>query len=186
MVRPQQLIQSVLYTLKTKPDLPEQTTFVGFEPDIDSQPIDLPMVEVSPNTQVHVSESNTDFIGMKTDDEGREIGRIYESLYTLDVDVAVWTAQDSKYSPRNLMDEVRDALYTHDTAGPDKDLRFSDGSPVDEVWRFSVLEGEQTDDLTTSPILRRWTQNVTISASERYVTDEDDPISGFNLNESPQ
>lgn len=181
MVRPQQLIESVLYTLQNEPSLPSEANFVGYTPDIDSESIKLPLVEVSPGPQSHLSEMNTDFVGYKKDDDGREIGKIYESLYTLQLTIAVWTAHGSGFSPREIMDTVRDALYAHDTAGPDQPLRNPDGSPVDEVWRFALQQGEQTDDLGTSPTLRRWQQIVVISASERYVTDEKDPAKAFNL-----
>jgi hypothetical protein len=182
MVRPQKLIEAVLYTLQQSDDLPSATNFVGYEPDIDSESIKLPLVEVSPGLQEHVSLVNTDFVGFKTDDDGREIGRIYESLYTLEINVAIWTAQGSKFSPREISNAVRDELYAHDTAGPDQPLRHPDGSPVNEVWRFAIQEGEQTDDLATSPTLRRWQQDILVSASEQYVTHGEDPAEGFNLN----
>ena len=184
MVRPQELIKAVLVTLQNTPEIPDPANFVGYEPDITSESIKLPLIEVSTGPQEHISEMNTDFVGLKTDDSGREIGRIYESLYTLELNIAVWTAPGSKYSPRKIMNAVRDSLYAHDTAGPNLPLRYADGSPVNEVWRFALQEGEQTDDLTTSPTLRRWQQNVLVSASEQYITDEEDPAEGFNFSTS--
>lgn len=186
MVRPQELIEAVLVTLQNTPEIPDSTNYVGYTPDISSESIKLPLIEVSPGPQEHISEMNTDFVGFKTNDAGQDIGRIYESLYTLELNVAIWTAHGSKYSPRDISDAVRDALYAHTTAGPNLPLRNPDGSPVDEVWRFALQEGNQTDDLTTSPTLRRWQQNITVSASERYVTDEEDPAEAFNLNFSQQ
>lgn len=182
MVRPQQLIDAVLYTLQSSDDIPSAASFVGYEPDIDSESIKLPLIEVSLGPQAHLSEMNTDFVGFKTDESGRDIGRIYESLYTLQMNVSVWTAHGSKFSPRKIMDSIRDALYAHDTAGPNLPLRSPDGSPVDEVWRFAIQQGEQTDDLGTSPTLRRWQQTIVVSASEQYVTDEENPVEGFALN----
>lgn len=186
MVRPQEIIEAVLFTLQNEADIPDAANFVGYTPDINSESIKLPLVEVSPGPQTHISESNTDFVGYKTDDSGREIGRIYESLYTLQLTVAVWTAHGSRFSPREISNAVRDGLYAHDTAGPSRPLRNPDGSPVDEVWRFALQDGEQTDDLTTSPTLRRWQQNVVVSASEQYVTDEEDPAEAFNVSLAQQ
>lgn len=183
MVRPRELVEAVLYTLQQSGDFPDSTNFVGYQPDINSESIKLPLVEVSTGPTVEVSEMNTDFIRFKKDADGNDIGRIYESLYTLDLDIAVWTAHGSKYSPRKLSDSVRDNLYTHETGGPSKPLQNPDGSPVDEVWRFSVEDGEQTDDLNTSPTLRRWQQTAVVSASERYVTDGESPVQSINLTE---
>lgn len=181
MVRPQEIIESVLLTLKQNADLPSAANYVGYTPDINSESIKLPLVEVSPGPQSNLSEMNTDFVGFETDDQGNQIGKIYESLYTLQLTVAVWTAHGSKFTPREMSNAVRDALYAHATAGPNEPLQNPDGTTLDEVWRFALQEGEQADDLTTSPTLRRWEQDLIISASEQYVTTEEDPVSGFNL-----
>jgi len=185
MVRPQELIEGVLYTLQQSDSLSSSVNFIGYEPDIDSEPIKLPMIEVSPGIQENISEMNTDFIGMETDDSGREVAEIYESLYTLEINVAIWTAHGSKFSPREISNTVRDELYSHDTSGPGKPLRNSDDSSIDEVWRFSLQEGEQTDNLGTSPTLRRWQQSILVSASEQYVTQPDeDPVESIDFNDT--
>lgn len=185
MVRPKELVEAVLYTLQQSNDFPEATNFVGYEPDINSESIKLPLIEVSLATQVEIDETNTDFIGFKTDDSGRDIGRIYETLYTQELNIAVWTAHGSRYSPRDMGDTVRDELYAHSTGGPNEPLRHpEDGRVLDEVWRFRITEGAHTDDLGTSPTLRRWQETVQISASEQYVTDEEDPASGYSLTTS--
>jgi|APHM01.1.fsa_nt_gi hypothetical protein len=181
MVRPQELVESVLYTLQQSERLPDSTNFVGYEPDPESQAIKLPVVEVSTGVQATVSESNTDFIGFKTDSDGNQVGRLYETLYTQTLNISVWTAHESKYSPRDISDSIRDELYNHATAGPAKPLRKPDGSTLDEVWRVAIQDGEQTDELGRSPTLRRWQQDVIIQASEQYVTDEADPIEAFDL-----
>lgn len=183
MVRPKELVEAVLYTLQQSTDLPDAANFVGYEPDINSESIKLPLVEVSLATQIEIDESNTDFIGFKTDSNGNDIGRIYESMYMQELNVSVWTAQGSKYSPREMGNTIRDELYAHTTVGANKPLRHPDDDrELDEVWRFKIIEGSHTDDLGTSPILRRWEEIIQISASEQYVTDADEPpTSGFNL-----
>jgi hypothetical protein len=182
MVRPKELVEALLYTLQQSDSLPDAANFVGYEPDIQSESIKLPLVEVSLSTQFEIDESNTDFIGYKYDSDGRELGRIYESLYSQELTVAVWTAHGSKYSPRELGDVVRDELYNHETQGPGNPLRHpEDGRVLDEVWRVSIIEGAHTDELGRSPTLRRWEETLEISASEQYVTDED-PIASANLN----
>lgn len=186
MVRPKELVEGVLYTLQQSDDIPDSASFIGFEPDIDSQPINLPLIEVSITTQIEVDETNTDFVGFKTDADGNEIGRIYETLYTQEMTVASWTAQGSKYNPRNIGNYVRDALYSHETGGPNEPLRHPDDNrALDDVWRFEIIEGEHTDDLGTSPTLRRWEEIIEVSASEQYITDEK-PIEGFTLDEQTQ
>lgn len=172
MVRPQEIVDAVVYTLQQSDDLPDETNFLGFEPDIENQPINLPLIEVSTGVQTDLSEMNTDFVSFIEDGDGNQVGRVYETLYTIEITVAAWTAAGSRYDPREIGNYVRDALYQHDTAGPDKPLTKSDGSTVDEVWRFIVESGEQTDDFSTSPTLRRWEQRLVVSASEQYTTDD--------------
>ncbi len=183
MVRPNELVEALLYTLKQSDNIPDSASFVGYEPDIDSEPIKMPLIEVSLGTQFEISEENTDFIGYVTDADGNQVGRRFESLYEQELTIAAWTAHGSKYDPRTISDAVRDEIYAHTTAGPNKPLRHpEDDRVLDEVWKVTITEGEHTDDLGRSPTLRRWEELISISASEQYVTDAEDPIDGFNLN----
>ena len=171
MVRPKELVEAVLYTLQQSDDLPNETNFVGYEPDINSESIKLPLIEVTLESQVEVSESNTDFVGYRFDGNGNRIGKIFESLYTQELSISAWTAHGSRFSPRDISDTIRDELYAHETGGPEQPLRHPDDNRVlDEVWRFDILSGDQTDDLGRSPTLRRWEQSIEIAASERYLT----------------
>lgn len=182
MVRPKEIIEAILYTLKTSDRFPDSVNYVGYTPDINSESIKLPLIEVSPDLMEELSAANTDFVGYKTDDSGARVSKIYDTEYTMTVNVAVWTAQGSKYSPRELSNKVRDALYRHETRGPNEPLQNPDNTLVDDVWHFTIEEGEHTDDLTTSPTLRRWEQQVSISANERYLTTDEPPAaSEFDL-----
>jgi len=182
MVRPQEIIEATIFTLQESSNIPDAANYVDNTPDISTQSIKLPVIEVSIGPQRILADENTDFIGTKTDNNGREIGRIYESLYTLELYVVTYTAQGSKYSARDISDSIRDELYAYDTSGPNETLVHPENGPVDEVWRFDIIEGVHTDDLNTNPTLRRWQQDVLVSASEQYVTtDVEDPAAGIDL-----
>lgn len=184
MVRPKELVESILYVLQNEGSFPEKTNVVGYEPDINSESIKLPLIEVSMGVQIEINDMNTDLVDTRTDSDGNEIGRVYETLYTQDIEISVWTAHGSNYSPRDMSNIVRDTLYRYTTHGPNDDLPHPDIGVLDEVWNLDIIQGEHTDDLGTSPTLRRWQENVEISASERYITDADEPpVSGFNLND---
>lgn len=173
MVRPQSIVEAVSYTLQQDDSIPSETNFLENEPDIENDAIKLPVIEISSGAQARLSESNSDFVTHKLDGDGNQIGRVYELLYTLEITIAVWTADGSMYNAKEIGDSVRDALYKHDTAGADIPLENPDGTIVDDVWRFSVDSGEQTDDFSTSPTLRRWQQEVLVSAGEKYTTEEE-------------
>jgi len=178
MVRPDELVEGTLYTLQQSDKLPDGTSFIDHEPDINSESIKLPLVEVSMGSMLDISDVNTDLVGYSTDDDGNQIGRIYQSLYTQELQVSVWTAHGSKYDVGELSNVVRQELYKHTTAGPDIPIRHpSDDRQLDEVWRFWLTEASRTDDLATSPSLRRWQEIIQISASEQFeAIPSEDPI----------
>lgn len=182
MVRPQELIDAILFTLQQADRLPSGTNFVGYEPDTSSESIKLPLVEVSTGPMTRDNLTNTELVGFVEDHDGQQIGRRYVSNYRLMLDVSVWTAHGSKYSARDLGNIVRDALYAHDTSGPNEPLRHPDNSTIDEVWHVNLQDASQTDDLGTSPTLRRWEQTMVVAASEEYVSRSDSPAaSGFDF-----
>ena len=165
-MRPREIIEQVVLAVKDSGRLPDKTNYVGYEPNIDTESIKLPLLEVSTVSEARIAEHNTDFQGVIEDDNGNAVGRVYHALYQLTIEVNVWTAQGSKYDPQELGDAVFAALYQYDSAGPSRDL-------TDDVWRFRVGDGETDDDFTTSPTLRRWSQEVDIWAEEAFTTDED-------------
>lgn len=182
MVRPDELVSAVAHSIAESGRLPDSTNYMDHQPSIETESVKLPIVEVSPDTQVRVSDTNSDLVGFEEDADGNRVGRIYQSLYELDLTVAVWTAQDSRYDAREMGRAVRDTLYEHDTKGEGADLHYEDGSPIDELWQFRVVQGEHTDDLTTSPPIRRWETVVTLAASEQYtVTPDEGPVKGYTL-----
>jgi hypothetical protein len=182
MVRPNDLVSAVLYTLKQSDAITTDVTFIGYEPDIDSEPIKLPIIEVSLGQQIDATLSNTDFVEYVTDDSGDQIGRKFETLYEQEITISAWTAQDSMYEPRSIGDSIRDSIYPHTTNGPNKPLRHpKDNRVLDEVWNVTILEGSHTDELGRTPTLRRWEQTINIAASEQYIVQANElPISAFN------
>jgi hypothetical protein len=165
-MRPQEVIEAVVDAVKSSGRLPDRTNYVGYEPNIDTESIKLPLLEVVTVTSARIAEHNTDEVGTITDDEGNEVGRVFDALYQLTIEVNVWTAQGSKHDPNVLGDSVYTALYDYDSAGPSKEL-------ADDVWRVRLGDGGPDEDFTTSPTLRRWSQEVDIWAYETFTTDED-------------
>lgn len=165
-MRPRDVIEALVAAIKDSGRLPDKTNYVGYEPNIDTEAIKLPLLEVSTVTEARISEHNSDRQGVIEDDNGNAVGRVYHALYQLTVEVNVWTAQGSKYDPDRLGDGVFSALYQYDSSGPSVSLD-------DEIWRLRVGDGETDDDFTTSPTLRRWSQEVDIWAEEAFTTDED-------------
>lgn len=165
-MRPKNVIETVVDTLKESGRLPDSTNYVGYEPDMDSEAIKLPLLEVVTVSEARIDDHNTDEQGVILDDDGNAVSRVYHSLYQLSIEVNIWTAQGSKYDPRDLGNEVYRELYQYDSAGPGREL-------ADEVWRVRVGDGNPDEDFSTSPTLRRWSQEVDIWAYESFSDDKD-------------
>ena len=182
MVRVQELIEAVIYSLSQSDTIPDKTSFIDHIPNIETEAIKLPVISVYPGQKVYLSDENSDFSGFNKDDNGNNIGRIYESLYTVEVTIAVYTADGSQFSAREIMNSIRDKMFTHESSGLQRPLRNPDDSVIDEVWRVAIQSGEQNDDFGTSPTLRRWEQTILIQAGETYITEDGQTISGSNVN----
>lgn len=166
MARPKDLIAIVVDALRDSGNLPSSMNYVGYEPNIDTDAIKLPLLEVDVVSEARIDSSNTDVQGYIEDDAGNRVGRVFHALYNLTLEVNVWTAQGSKHDPKDLGDTVYATLYKYDDAGPGDDLS-------DDVWRVRLGDGETDDDFTTSPTLRRWSQQLDLWAFEEFTTDED-------------
>lgn len=184
MVQPQEIVNGLVNAVKQSDELPDETNFINFEPDIESNPVKLPLVQVSSDSKVNVDDSNSNFIGFTEDSDENNTGRIFQTLYTQEFTIASWTAQGSKFEAHEVGDSVRRALLPHTTAGPEQPLINPEtGDKLDDVWNVKLLETQRTDDLGTSPTLRQRTEIVEVSASEQYVVEADEPAAaGFNFN----
>lgn len=165
-MRPRKVIEAVVSAVKNSGKLPDKTNYVGYEPNIDTEAIKLPLLEVVTVSSARIADHNTDEQGVIEDDNGNAVGRVFHSLYQLTIEVNVWTAQGSRYDPNVLGDGVYSALYNYDSAGPSEDL-------ADDIWRVRIGDGGPDEDFGTSPTLRRWSQEVDIWAYETFTTDED-------------
>lgn len=179
MVRPQKLIEAVISNLQGASGIPDAVNFVGYLPNPDVEAIKLPIISVSVNDRTNLRPYNSQFIGFVENNAGNDVQRQYEMEYLLELDVQVWTAQGSQYSPRDIGDSVRTKLFDYTKHGPGLPLTHPSLGNIDEVWNFVIDTEGHEDDLTTTPTLRRWRATIEISASEVYTTTAKDPITAF-------
>lgn len=178
MATPTEILELVRDALKASGNLPSSTTYIVQEHDGDGVEgnVRLPVVQVTPVTNVSLNEFNTDLAGYVTDDAGNQVGRIYHAEYQMTVQIDVITV-DGRTSEdediRNLSTALRDALYSYDSAGPSRQL-------AESIWKFTLADGERVDDTATTPTMRRWRQDVDLWTHEEFDTTED-YISAVNL-----
>ena len=175
MVSTQEVIDSIIHALETSEFVTDDANYIDHEPDITTEAIKLPVIQVSPVLKTRISDENSDFIGMKEglEDTAKEV---YEVLYALEITVAAWTAEGSQFSGRGIQDSITKELFKYESSGMNTPLKNSDEETIDGIWRFSIQSGEQNDNLNTTPTLRRWQKTVVVSISETFESDEKDVI----------
>jgi hypothetical protein len=176
MVSTQEVIDAIIYALESSDVVTDDASYIDHDPDITTEAIKLPVIQVSPNIKNRISDENTDFIGLVDGESENSVKEVYEALYTLDVTIAAWTAEGSQYSGRKIQESITEALFEYETSGMNEPLKKSNGSAIDDIWRFTVQTGEQNDDLNTTPTLRRWRKTVIVSMSETFESEEQDII----------
>jgi len=170
MVRAREILDAIIYELKESPSIPDALSYIDREPDIDTDAIKLPVLEVSLIDTTKDRDLTSDFVGFKKDDSGRDVGRVYHSSYLARIEISVWTAQGSRYDPEELSDRVRTVLYRFDTQVNNEPLVHPEKGELTEIWDFAVEDGSHTDDLTTTPPLRKWTERIEVYAIEEHST----------------
>lgn len=138
----------------------------------DDANVDLPLIEIQPVETDHVNPSNTDFVDYVTDDQGRQIGRVYHAEYQMTAQIDIWTAADGRYDVDELGDTLREALYPYSSYGPQQPFTDENGNQ-EQIFRFVMDSGERDDDVIQTPTLRRWSQQVEVWAFEDFKTTED-------------
>jgi len=177
MAKPQELLHSIYLSIEESvgSDLPQELDTVFHTADQRGSDSDknLPLLEFNILSTDRIANSNTDFVGFVKDDEGNEVGRIYDMLYSMQIQIELWTAQGSEYDPNYLGSAIRESLYPHDSKAYGKPFVDTQGNPLSSVWKFKLLTGGRNDDIMTTPTARKWEQNVRIWSYERFDTTED-------------
>lgn len=178
MVRPDTTLESIVTAIRESGRLPDATTYSIYEIDSDGGQANLrpPIVEVTTNDVVRSSPHNTELVGHAEDDQGNDIGYIYESKFEMPIQIDVWTAEGGQYDPHEIGEAVRYALYQYDANQRGNPLPDPDdpATTLNEVEHFTVGDGGVRNDLSMTPALRRWRQSgevwfhETVNTAEEY------------------
>jgi hypothetical protein len=184
MVRPEDIIDGLIRSIKESGKMPSEMNYLGYEASRTGQDgnIKLPIIEVQPIDEIRIREFNTDVVDVKTDEAGNQVGRIYHAEYRLDLQFDVYTAQGSKHSARELGTRLWSVLYQHDSAGPNRQLPAEGGGEMDASWQLEVGDGQPAHELETTPTLRRWRIDVSVWSASEFETDDEEYIEDYNFN----
>jgi len=177
MARPDTVLKSIKTAIKQSGRLPNSTSYATFELDSTGAQSNVrpPIVEITNTSTIRSRPHNTDFSGFATDNAGNHIGRIYDALFEMEIQIDVWTAAGDDYDQKEIGGAVRRALYQYDSVQVDDKL--PDPSDPDttlgDIDYFTVDEGSPANDLSMTPALRRWRQSGEVWFRERVNTAEE-------------
>ena len=131
-----------------------------------------PFVSFQPVSKVRADQWNTDRVGYTTDADGNRTGEIYEATFDpMDVQADIWVAEgNASLDATELGGNFEEALYHHDSQGPDVPFPDGDGGTVDDIEEFLIGDGRRQDDLA-GPGIRRWRHDLTVAFTMRVTTD---------------
>lgn len=175
MVAPKDAMNAIAKAIADSGELPSSMGLLLQEADasLEDANTDVPLLEIQPVTVDHVAISNTDFVGFVTDEYGNHAGRVYSSEYEMVVQIDIWTIEQDGHDVDELGQSLRRSLYPYSDYGPGEDFVTPDGDPIEDIHYFKILSGERTDDLVTSPTVRKWSHEVELWGQEQFVTSED-------------
>lgn len=175
MTSPRDALKAVARAVANSGELPNEMSVLLQEADesADDADVDLPLLEIQLSSADEVNLHNSDFLGFTTDEDGNHTGRVYTSEYELEIEMSIWTVKDDGYSPDELGERLRKALYPYSAYGPAQDFPDSEGNALDDINFFRLLDGERSDDILQTPTVRQWTQTAALLGCEQFRTDED-------------
>lgn len=186
MVRAHTVLRSVVTAIQQSNRLPESITYSTWELNAEGGQANVvpPIIEITPETVIRSRPHNTDFVGHATDDNGNDIGYIFDTKFEVEILIDVWTAEGDRYDPKQIGQQLRYAMYRYD----DKQLGvpLPDPDSPDEaltgIDRFVLNDGQVANDLAMTPALRRWRQTADVWFTERVNTAEEYGESDYIVN----
>lgn len=173
MARPDEIIDALIYQLEASDVVSSDVTYLNEEVDSTGKNADvfLPVIEIQEADVTWLSEFNTDRVDIEfTDDFAEEV---YRAEYELILQLDVWVADTSKWSPDEIGEDARRVLYQYESAGLSKTLVDREGNLLPEIWKFSLTDAGRPDDLSGTFSVRKWRQEIEIWAYEEYRAKKD-------------
>ena len=172
MAHPGTVLEAVGRSIKNDPTIGDSVAVLTHEVGDSDADVPLPAVVLQTVSAIRADRWNTDLVGYETDANGNHIGRIFDAVFEMRLQIDVWVADSMDIDVETLAHHIRKALYRHDAHQLGEPFEAPDGSPMDDITHFCLANGERTDDLTMNDDLRRFTQEADVHFYERINTAE--------------
>lgn len=178
MVSHDQAVEIIRDTIDRDDRIPDRMSYIIHEADTEGAHanVSLPLIEFQITNTNRADLNNSNLIDFVLNSDGERVGRIFELKWEMDLQMNIWTVDQSSYDADRLGQILRTVLYDYDTLGPAKTFKDDTGDPIHDIWDFNLQSGERVDDLTQTPTIRRFRQNAEVSGAEQYTQEGLDPI----------
>lgn len=171
MVTAQNVLDAIVRGIEQSGRLPADVSYLSQEPDPrgTSSWIMVPAVVVQEVSTVRDDSRVTDLVGYITDDEGSQIGRIWQASYEMEVQIDVHTAAgaDPPKDVETLERRVQRALQRYDSQMRQDSFPDGEGGFEGGIREFTLGESHPENDLTQAPSLMRQRLSAFVSFVDR-------------------
>lgn len=177
MVHADTILESLVHACKESDFLPSAVTYstIVLDSGGDHSDVQPPVIEFSVDYIEKDQSRNTEKVGVETDG-GKEIGYLFQEWFDLRVVAEVLTVSGTKYTHRELSQQLRKTLYQFDTHGMAQQLPDPDsvGDTLNGIsWLF--LDSIEPDtDFALSPSIRTRQLSLQVGHTHTFRTSEFD------------
>lgn len=157
-MRPDKVLDAIARALQDSGRLPTEMSYLTREADVSGQDanIDLPLTEIQVVSNIRANRHNTDFVDWSTNASGEHIGKIFEAVFGMRVQIDIWTVPGGGYDPHALGHDARLCLYEYDAAQRGVSFLDEGGNPIEDIKYFVLGDGEPVPDFASDYTVRRW------------------------------
>lgn len=174
MVHADTILESLVTACKSSNILPAAVTYstIVLDSGGDHSNVTPPTIEFTVARISKDQSRNTERVGSEFDQNGIEIGYIFEEWFDLRVTAEITTVSGTKYTHRELSQQLRTTLYQYDSHGmefplPDPDATDAPLAGID--WLF--LDAIEPDtDFALSPSVRTQELSLQVGFSHEFRT----------------
>lgn len=171
MVTVQTVLDAIARGVKQSGRLPESTSYLTREADpqgVDAG-VPLPAVVIQEVSTVRDETRSTDLVGYITDNEGSEIGRIWQATYDMEIQIDIHTAAGAG-PPKDIETleiDVKRALQRYDSQMRADFFPDGDGGSESAIRQFTFGESHPENRLTDTPSLMRQRMSAFVTFVDR-------------------
>lgn len=178
MVTHREAMEVIADTLREDRGIPQEMSYLLHEADPEGEDaaVSLPMVEMQDVQVLRDDPSNSTFLTYLVNDDGEEVGYVYETKWEMRLQMDIWTAAGSDYDADELGKQLRKVLFAYDTRGPGMSFTDDQGEPVDDIYDFSLRRSLRNDELNQTPSVRRFRQVARVRGAEILTKESPAPV----------